>query len=414
MGQSRQGWTIPMFFWWILGVLTGCGSDEVPRLPELEVRDSAGIEIIQNGPRGDIDIVGWQIVEDPVLQIGSLEGDPAYLFEWIGDAMRLSDGRIVLTDRRSMNIRVFGQDGEHKGSFGRSGPGPKEFGGPPFLAFREPDTLVVWDGGHFRLSHYDLTGALLSQRSFSSTVVGFSITRGVHAWQVSAEGSVLWAGRAASRGGTTGIDENYRSIALIDGPTENTQDFGVFPQGQGLMLDIGIGFGNWFAPSVRGSLGPRPFRVAISSPKKREIRFFDSSGELRRILRATIPRVPVNAEVRAQRREYLVDWALQFRLPAGRGEWVDDQFPVPDSLPAIASIQWDRSDNLWVGRRVPDPNGTEVFDVFDIDARWINTIRIPRELGNILEIGEDYVLTSWRDDLGVPYLRMYRLLKPER
>jgi hypothetical protein len=153
--------------------------------------------------------------------------------------------------------------------------------------------------------------------------------------------------------------------------------------------------------------------VAISTPEKWEIRFFDSKGELTRILRASIPRVSVTDEVRAKRREYLVDWAEQFRLPQSQGEWVDDRFPVPDSLPAISSIRWDRKGNLWVGRREPDPDATQDYDVFRMDGRWISSVRFPAELGRILEIGEDYLLASWYDDLGVPYLRLYRLLKPE-
>jgi hypothetical protein len=124
--------------------------------------------------------------------------------------------------------------------------------------------------------------------------------------------------------------------------------------------------------------------------------------------------VSVTSEVRARHREYLGDWAELFRLPRSQGEWVDDQFPVPGSLPAISNIQWDRTSNLWVGRREPNPDDTEVYDVFDIDGLWINTVRLPEELGNILEIGEDYLLASWYGDLGVPYLRMYRMLRSER
>jgi hypothetical protein len=93
---------------------------------------------------------------------------------------------------------------------------------------------------------------------------------------------------------------------------------------------------------------------------------------------------------------------------------VDDQFPVPDSLPAIGGIQWDRSGNLWVGRREPDPNATQDYDVFDTDGQWISSVIVPAELGRILEIGEDYVLASWLDDLSVPHLRVYRLFKPDR
>lgn len=411
MGGSSPRRTFVIFLSAELALLSGCGPDGNPGPPIFEVRDSAGVEIVRSGPGNDSETLGWRIAEDPELQIGSVDGDSAYVFEGIGGAWRLSDGRIVVTDRRSMDIRIFGPDGTHLRSFGGPGPGPTEFGSPPVLAVRSPDTLVVWDGRHSRLSLYDLAGTLLAQRSHASAVAAFSMAAGAHAWQVSADGSILWAGPTPARP-RTGISTAYRSVALIDGPTGESQDLGVVPLGQGLMLDIGVAFEDWFAPAAEVAHGPRPFRVAISSPDEWEIRFFDSGGELRRILRAPIPRRPVTSEVRAQRREYLMDWALVFRLPRERGEWVDDHLPIPDSLPAIASLQWDRLDNLWVGRRAPDPGGTEYFDVFDYDARWLGTVRFPGERGKILEIGEDYVLADWRNDLGMPHLRMYQLLKP--
>ena len=42
---------------------------------------------------------------------------------------------------------------------------------------------------------------------------------------------------------------------------------------------------------------------------------------------------------------------------------------------------------------------------------WPLSSRLPEALGTILEIGADYVLTDWRDDFDVPYLRMYRIVK---
>jgi hypothetical protein len=85
--------------------------------------------------------------------------------------------------------------------------------------------------------------------------------------------------------------------------------------------------------------------------------------------------------------------------------------PVPDILPAIARMMWDREDNLWVGRRLPRPNTSEDYDVFDLEGRWITTVHLPGELGYVREIGDDYILTQWLDELDVSYLRLYRLEK---
>lgn len=395
-----------------LVLMAACGFGREGEPPGYEIRDSAGIQVVRSWPAEDAEDFVWQISEEPVLQIGTVEGDPAYLFEWITDAVRFPDGRIAVVDRRALDIRIFGEDGIHLETFGGPGPGRREFQGAPVLALRAPDTLLVWDGEAARLSLWNSEGRLLSQRSLASAVsVISSRARGVEAWQVSPEGWVLWAGRAPAPA-RSGINPAERSVFLIGGAEGGVRDFGVHPMGQGLMLDVGVGFADWFAATSDAALGPGPFRVAISAPDTWEVRFFDSDGDIRRILRTPIPRIPVTPDVRAERRQYLVDWALLFRLPRARGEWVDDQFPVPDSLPAIASLRWDRSGNFWVGRRAPDPEGTERYDVFDRDGRWIGIAPFPRELGRILEIGEDYVLAAWQDDLGVAYLRLYPVLKP--
>jgi len=411
MGRSIRREAVAIGLLQVFLSMVGCGFGREGGAPGFEARDSSGVQIIRSWPGDDGEESGWRIPEDPVLQIGMREGDSGYVFEWVTDAVRMSGGKMAVVDRRAREIRVFDGDGILLETFGGSGSGPREFQAAPVLASREPDTLVVWDGGAARLSLYDPEGRLLSQRSHLSAASGISRARGVEAWQVGPDGSVLWAGRAPSTS-RSGINPAERSVALIDGSTGKTTDFGVYPMGQRLMLDVGVSFADWFAPSSVATLGPRPLSVAISSPDRWEIRFFDPAGDLRTILRSPIPRVPVTREVQAERRQYLADWALLFRLPRDRGEWVDDQFPVPDSLPAIASLRWDRSGNLWVGRRAPDPEGTELYDVFDGDGRWLSTVHFPRDLGRILEIGEDYLLAAWQDDLGVAFTRLYRLLKP--
>jgi hypothetical protein len=111
------------------------------------------------------------------------------------------------------------------------------------------------------------------------------------------------------------------------------------------------------------------------------------------------------------RRAHVRDIALQIGLTPADARGIDAAMPVPDSLPAIATMSWDRANHLWVGRRQTNPRTVEEYDVFDTDGRWITTVRVPAELGNIREIGDDYLLATWLDELDVTYLRLYRLEK---
>lgn len=52
-----------------------------------------------------------------------------------------------------------------------------------------------------------------------------------------------------------------------------------------------------------------------------------------------------------------------------------------------------------------------MWDVFDPEGRWLGGIAMPVGL-EVTEIGEDYILGIWKDDLDVAYVRMYELIKP--
>ena len=379
-------------------------------MPEYEVLDSAGVEIIQTGPPRHAGSSEWRVMPEPVLQIGERDGESPYLFSRPRDAVRLPDGRIVVLEEEALEIRVFGADGTHHVSFGRRGDGPLEFESWPNMALAPPDTLVVWDPGHGRLSWFDLEGSLLKQRSFLTTVARLRALIGPY-WRVRRDGSLLLTSMV-SGSSRTGLYDNIQRIGLIEDAGETSHDFGVFPAGGYFGHPMGLHFSDWFGPYVQGALGPPPNRVVLSAPERWEVRFYSSDGLLRRILRAPIPRIPVTTEMRTARSNDIEEIALQAGLTRGDASRIDAQMSVPDSLPAIAKMMWDQVDNLWVGRRMIRPHIAEHFDVFDVNGRWLSTVHLPNDLGSIREIGEDYVLAVWWDELHVPYVRLYRLVKP--
>lgn len=407
MEASWEKLAVPLCCWTALSFL-GCRSEEAVGVPPYQVSDSSGIEIIWSGPVTNDGEQAWQVDTSPVLQIGEVDGEAPFIFQRISAATRAPDGRIIVSDARAMDIRVFRADGSHETSFGGRGEGPMEFAARPFISMAPPDTLVVWDSGSFRLSWFDFEGTLLRQQSLAPMVVGLSLDLGMRSWSLGGDGFLLWSGPPLG-----GAGDGVRNVTLVDPEREASHDFGSHETFRYVPTsNRGISLMDWFEPSVEAALGPDPTRVAISSPEIWEVRSFDAGGRLLRILRAPIPRVQVTAEVRATRRADLENLATQFRLPAGEGAEIDDRLPVPDSLPAISKLLWDRTGNLWVGRREADPRETQDYDVFDSDGHWLTKVHFSRDLGYPLEIGEDYLMATWFDDLGVPYLRIYRLEKP--
>lgn len=383
-------------------------------------RDSAGISVVTSSPRPQGTGSTWTVSPDPILQIGEVEGEQPYLFRLLWDGFRLPDGRLVVVDGQALEIRVFDADGRHETTFGGRGNGPREFGGPPWIALAAADTIVTWDPGHHRLSRYDPAGNLLDQESLMNVLADLSIAPFPNAriWQTAAEGALLWTGSPPMLP-QEGLRDVARHVVLIDGTDGTSVDFGSYPAGQMLWFTRGngqlTGLPDPFAPFSAIALGPEPVRVSIADGESWEIRSFDGHGALRRILRATIPPRPVTRQVRARERERLPEQARILGLPLAEAQRAFNGLPVPQALPPIASMRWDAQGNLWVGRReggyleVP-----EEYDIFDAEGHWLAGARIPSSLGRILEIGADYVLAAWTDEMGVEYVRLYALDKASR
>ncbi len=68
--------------------------------------------------------------------------------------------------------------------------------------------------------------------------------------------------------------------------------------------------------------------------------------------------------------------------------------------------------NLWVEQRPVNWAEPEEIDylVFDPGGLLLGTVVLPPI--DVLEIGEDYVLGVYRDDMEVEYLRVHAIVKP--
>ena len=86
--------------------------------------------------------------------------------------------------------------------------------------------------------------------------------------------------------------------------------------------------------------------------------------------------------------------------------------PIPEFHPAYEAIYADVTGCLWVEEtRVPGGDTARHTTIFDPEGRMIGSVVLPDGL-RVEQIGEDYVLGRWTDDLGVEYLRLYPLTRP--
>src|SRR5688500_9955104 len=126
---------------------------------QVSVRDSAGIRIVETLTAPSEVAFRWRLSARPVLQIGIDEGEPEYLFSRIAGAARLSDGRVVVADGASNQVRFYDRTGKFIRAVGRKGAGPGEYEHIRSLKHCVNDSIFAFDI-HWQLKVYTLNGEL--------------------------------------------------------------------------------------------------------------------------------------------------------------------------------------------------------------------------------------------------------------
>lgn len=116
---------------------------------------------------GEAAVESWTLGA-PSVEIGTVEGETAYLLHQVPDAIRLADGRIAVLNAGSHEVRLYGADGTHLRSIGREGDGPGEFRSPARLRHRGGDTVAVVDEGLRRTTALTLEGEVVGTEELAA------------------------------------------------------------------------------------------------------------------------------------------------------------------------------------------------------------------------------------------------------
>ncbi len=382
---------------------TACQTDaDTPGQPGVQQRDSAGIRIVENARPPDGSRLDWRIGLEPEVSIGVLEGDDPYMLFAVRDATILSDGRIVVVNAGTTELRVFDAEGTYLDSWGGEGEGPGELTNVYQIEPLPGDTVIAWGRLDPRMTVFDPAGnyvrRVLSDRSaaeppihlvgpLAATRDGLILAGQDPVW---AEGSVaveVWDGEGNLRG-SLGTHEGLEPRTLV-GNTNYTTIFG-----RTLHLEP------W------GGL------IVIAPTDHYELKAFLPDGTLARIVRRDhVRRSPADAHLQAYIDRWVdgissdrVDLKTQTRrnLPL---------VPVAGHFPAFAAVMSDALDHLWVGEY--EAPGEEVngvlWTVFDPAGRVLGFAETPEEL-EIYEIGVDYIVGKTEDEeFGVESVQVWHL-----
>jgi hypothetical protein len=393
-------------------ILGAC--DVSPRTVTVSMRDSAGIAIVENRWQEGANLAVWRLADTADVLLGADEGEPSHEFNVVVGAVRLSDGRIVIGDRGSREIRYFDANGRHLLTVGGSGEGPGEFSRLAAIDLLPGDTLVASDWPIGTLSWFDPLGTYLARTRIGPYWPGLT-------GRVLADGSLLVDTYARSSYGNEiewwaayGQEETFRPTGLLVrvsrdgtekdtlGPIAGEEFFKVGRPREGLAVRV-VPF------STTTAVAWRRDRFYIGETGTAEVRVLRYDGTVERLIRWDRSAVAVTPADRDGFADTVLSRLRQQRRRPDYQRWLA-AVSFPDSTPTFRTLAVDPSGNLWV-RRWSNVNSTrDQWLVFTADGRLIAKVEMPLGL-TILHLGDHAVLALWRDELDLEYVGSFRIVR---
>jgi hypothetical protein len=358
----------------------------------------------------------------PRVDIGVVEGDPHYQFDNVTGAVRLSDGRIVVANAGSGEFRFFDPSGKYLSMSGRKGGGPGEFKSLSSVERLGGDSLLAFDRSNRRVSVFDATGHFLRTVSApQSASLRLSQLVGRFAdgsLVMSASGSIMGADGKRPNG-LVRPSVTYAHVSLAGALLDT---IGTFPGTASLIQTTSSGGSLLSIRIVRGGLYHAPVTAVhdttfyYGSSDAYEIGLYGADGTLRRSVRRTKPNGKVTDAVIDRMKQAALDGAKERTgtLTAQQRTQIEQQYaeqPFPETMPAYRSLLIDSEGDLWVQEYdvIPDAQPPR-WTVFDPSGQMLGTVTMPMRF-TPYDIGPDYVLGRWRDDLDVEHVQLYGLDK---
>jgi len=394
---------------------SGCGQERKSPTPVgmIAVRDSSGIQIVEHPAGFEDSLPVWNARGEPVVDIGGGD-DAGQDLHLVRGAVRLSDGRIVVANSGSGELRVFDGAGKYLNPIGRKGQGPGEFGSLGAVWSLPGDTLVALDNQTSRFSLFTPSGEFVR----GTSAIVHSERGGVAASLRLFDGRIVGTETIYEDGKETSGPVRRRSSAIVllraDGSGFDTlvtvPGSEVYP---GIVREGGheypnlksLEFGRQTVFTTDG------VRIYVGSNEPVGIRVFEADGRLLRIIRNATPAEPVTEEHRAQRaRENLARLDRQNAPEQVKAEWRKNQEKprYAEVFPFYERLLIATDGSLWVERARRSEDEGRRYIVYDSTGKAIAAVRCPDRV-RPYEVGPTEILGLWRDPEEVNHVRAYKV-----
>lgn len=385
--------------------VAGCADDRAAGAPGIVAEsDSAGIRILTTAsPLVAAPTAPLHVDSSPLLTIGSDEADDAYQLHRVSDALQLPDGRVVVSNAGSNELRVFDRDGRFLTRVGRAGSGPGEFAAFSWpRLFRSNGELLATDPDLSRLHAFDSAFALRETRSFTITPdIPRPQLRGIlddGTWL-----AIAFDGSGALRGPPGSVIGTTFSLALYDARGGFVRRFGSFAGRKRYVNTVGETTHFPHLPfTVDAVVRPYGQQILVFRGDRPEVELWSVEGTLETLIRWArdgVRSADVYPEYRTQAIAALANASERDRRLYGA--FYEKDLPLPEYAALYDDVIIDAERRIWLHRyRLPGESGAERWDVIDATGRWLGTATSPRGL-EIFEVGAGHVVGRVRDSLGV-------------
>ena len=393
----------------------------------VDVRDSAGVTIVENTVAEPTDVARWVVDSTPSVTIGVGMGEPAYELNRVGGVLRLPNGMIVVLNgagESAFELRFYDSAGTHIATHGRRGQGPGEHRWLTFFGSAGGDTVIAMDFPNGRLNWVSASAGFL--RASRILENGFKQVLGDDA-SGSLEnlvplGDSVYAVKAFRRIRDDVAFRRRTTYHVVDLAAKTASEVAAYadPEMKQVTLSAGptsiwpLAAGNTVHVVDRAR---RRLCAAVTATP--EIVCVSAEGKRTRIRWRTTPVEYTDDDRRAFEESYRTTRVTQRGITPGDAEILLSAMDKPEYHPPFNVLQIDSDGNFWILEltRAPSAKLEPRFRILDPDGRHIAFANpFPARnvsLSNDVHIGTTSVLRVYRDADDVAIVGVFGIRKPE-
>jgi hypothetical protein len=390
-----------------LVAVTVCGGGDAP----LSSTDAGLIE--SDAPLW-ADAEGWRLVDSPSVSIGVDAGEEPYMFYRVRGALRMPDGRILVSDAGAHEVRLFNADGVFISATGRQGQGPGEFGEPATMGLLGPGPsghVLVTDSINGRINVLDGEGSYVGQ----ITVGGVPGATGGGVIDMFGDGSLLHIatdGDNRLRADNSGSIIRMRSQLRRYGGEGAPLELLAYQESRPRYVNEVDGVTNF--PFITFTADAQAVASGdmlwMTTGADTEVWAVDFDGDEVARVRWRIPDRRRSADVYDRYVEESLAGMSRERDLTMYGHLYRQELPLPEFIPAHRDMIADDAGNLWLERyRLPWETQPR-WDVVDPERGWLGVVETPPSF-QVMQITDDAVIGVHSDGEGVTRVRVFPMLK---